>query len=71
MYPARRKLFEPRKTARRFADSGFAVVCVDALSDIADLSSELSETILFEDMERTDQLFNKLRAGVRDALTIR
>lgn len=41
------------------------------LSDIADLSSELSETILFEDMERTDQLFNKLRAGVRDALTIR
>ena len=39
------------KTARRFADSGFAVVCVDALSDIADPSSpdesvcEISECI--------------------------
>lgn len=41
------------------------------LSDIADLSSELSEAILFEDYDRTDQLFNKLRAGVRDALTIK
>jgi len=39
------------KTARRFADSGFAVVCVDALSDIADPSAsdesvcEISECI--------------------------
>ncbi len=41
------------------------------LGDIADLSSELSESIMFEDYERVDQLFNKLRAGIRDALTIR
>ena len=41
------------------------------LNDISDLSSELSEAILFGDLDRTDQLFNKLRAGVRDALTIR
>lgn len=41
------------------------------LSDIADLSSELEESILFEDTERMEQLFNKLRAGIRDAITIK
>ena len=41
------------------------------LSDISDLSSELSESILFEDYDRIEQMFNKLRAGVRDAITIR
>ncbi len=41
------------------------------LSDIADLSSDLSEALLFEDHERIDQLFNKLRAGIRDAITIK
>ncbi len=41
------------------------------LSDIADLASDLSESIMFEDEERCEQLFNKLRAGVRDALTIK
>ena len=41
------------------------------LQDIVDLSSELMEAIMFEDEERIEQLFNKLRAGIRDALTIR
>lgn len=41
------------------------------LSDITDLASDLEEVILFEDYERIDQLFNKLRAGIRDAITIR
>ena len=41
------------------------------LSDIADLSSDLSESILFEDTERIEQLFGKLRAGIRDAITIK
>ncbi len=41
------------------------------LTDIADLSSELQEAILFEDRERIGQLFNKLRAGIRDAITIK
>ena len=41
------------------------------LTDIADLSSELEEAIMFDDRERIGQLFNKLRAGIRDAITIR
>ncbi len=41
------------------------------LNDISDLSSELEEAILFEDFERIGQLFNKLRVGIRDAVTIR
>lgn len=41
------------------------------LYDISDLSSELEEAILFEDFERIGQLFNKLRVGIRDAVTIR
>ena len=41
------------------------------LSDISDLSSELEEAIWFEDDDRVGQLFNKLRTGVRDAITIR
>lgn len=41
------------------------------LTDIADLSAELEEAILFEDTEKIDILFNKLRAGIRDAITIR
>ncbi len=41
------------------------------LNDIADLSSELQEAILFDDRERVGQLFNKLRAGIRDAITIK
>ncbi len=41
------------------------------LSDIADLSSNLSEALLFEDHERIEQLFGKLRAGIRDAITIK
>jgi len=40
-------------------------------NDIADLASELEESIMFEDTERIGQLFNKLRAGIRDAITIR
>ena len=40
-------------------------------TDIADLASELEEAILFEDEERIEQLFNKLRAGIRDAVTIK
>ena len=41
------------------------------LSDITDLSSELDEALMFEDEERIVRLFNKLRAGIRDAITIR
>ena len=41
------------------------------LSDISDLSSELEEAIWVEDDDRVGQLFNKLRTGVRDAITIR
>ena len=41
------------------------------LSDISALSSELEEAIWFEDDDRVGQLFNKLRTGVRDAITIR
>ncbi|MCR5591333.1 MAG: response regulator [Lachnospiraceae bacterium] len=41
------------------------------LSDINDLSSELNEALMFEDSERIERLFDKLRAGVRDAVTIR
>ncbi len=41
------------------------------LVDISDLSSELEEAIMFDDFERIGQLFNKLRVGVRDAVTIR
>lgn len=41
------------------------------LNDISDLSSELEEAIMFEDFQRMGQLFNKLRAGIRDAITIR
>ena len=41
------------------------------LSDISDLSSDLIEAIMFEDTEKIEQLFGKLRAGIRDALTIR
>ena len=41
------------------------------LGDITDLSSELEEAIMFEDEERIGQLFDKLRAGIRDAITIR
>ncbi|MBO4905054.1 MAG: response regulator [Lachnospiraceae bacterium] len=41
------------------------------LTDISDLSTELDEAILFEDKEKIEQVFNKLRAGIRDAITIR
>ncbi len=41
------------------------------LSDITDLSSDLEEALMFGDTDRIDQLFNKLRAGIRDAITIR
>ena len=41
------------------------------LSDISDLSSDLTEAIMFEDSEKIEQLFGKLRAGIRDALTIK
>ena len=41
------------------------------LNDIADLAAELQEAILFDDRERVGQLFNKLRAGIRDAITIK
>ena len=41
------------------------------LTDISDLSTELDEAILFEDEEKIEQIFNKLRAGIRDAITIR
>lgn len=41
------------------------------LTDISDLSTELDEAIMFEDEEKMEQLFNKLRAGIRDAITIR
>ena len=41
------------------------------LSDIADLASDLSEAVMLEDIGRIDQLFNKMRAGIRDAITIR
>ena len=41
------------------------------LNDIADLSEELEEAIMFEDIERIGQLFGKLRIGIRDAVTIR
>ncbi len=41
------------------------------LTDLADLSSELLEAIMFFDEERIEQLFNKLRVGIRDAITIR
>lgn len=41
------------------------------LSDISDLASELEEAIMFKDTGRIGQLFNKLRAGIRDAITIR
>ena len=40
------------------------------LSDIADLSSDLNEALLFDDEEKIVRLFNKLRAGIRDAITI-
>ena len=40
------------------------------LSDICDLSSDIMEAIMFDDHERIGQLFNKLRAGIRDAITI-
>ncbi len=42
-----------------------------SLTDIADLASELEEALLFVDEERIEQLFNKLRVGIRDAITIR
>ena len=41
------------------------------LSDIADLASDLSEAVMLEDTDRIDQLFNKMRAGIRDAVTIK
>ncbi len=41
------------------------------LNDITDLSSELNEALMFEDSDKTARLFVKLRAGIRDALTIR
>ncbi|MBQ6575656.1 MAG: response regulator, partial [Lachnospiraceae bacterium] len=41
------------------------------LSDIADLSSDLNEALIFDDEEKVAQLFNKLRAGIRDAITIK
>lgn len=41
------------------------------LSDISDLASELTESIMFGDGERIEQLFNKLNAGIRDAVTIK
>ena len=40
-------------------------------NDIADLASELEEAILFEDAKRIETLFYKLRAGIRDAITIK
>ena len=40
------------------------------LTDICDLSSDIMEAIMFEDNDRIAQLFNKLRAGIRDAITI-
>ncbi len=41
------------------------------LTDISELSSELEEALMLGDTERIGQLFNKLRAGIRDAVTIR
>ena len=41
------------------------------LSDIADLSSDVYEALIFDDEEKVAQLFNKLRAGIRDAITIK
>ncbi len=41
------------------------------LNDISDLASELIESIMFEDTERIGQLFGKLNAGIRDAVTIK
>lgn len=63
--------------AKKYEMLGFCLKGIErdckilGLSDIADLSSELEESILFEDTERMEQLFNKLRAGIRDAITIK
>ena len=63
--------------ASKFEMLGFCVRGIERmsrileLSDIADLSSELLEAIMFEDTDRIGTLFNKLRAGIRDAITIR
>ena len=68
---------EKMYSSRKYELFGYCVKGIEknskrlGLSDISDLSSELEEAILFEDFERIAQLFNKLRAGVRDAVTIR
>ena len=55
-----------------FCVKGIRTVCkILGLKDISDLCADLEEAIVFEDKERTDQLFEKLRAGIRDAVTIR
>ena len=62
---------------KKFEMLGFCVKGIErdsrilGLSDIADLSSDLNEALIFEDEEKVTQLFNKLRAGIRDAITIR